>query len=162
MTVRLAVFDCDGTLLDSQHNIVAAMDACFTRNRLTPPSANTTRRIVGLSLPQAMAALLPEAEEALHAQLADDYKLCFQEMRADASLAHEPLYDGALEALEALAAQGWLLGIATGKSDRGLAHALEVHGIAERFCHAADGRPAPFEAAPLHAAAGDARRGCCA
>jgi phosphoglycolate phosphatase len=35
--------------------------------------------------------------------------------------------------LEELEASGWLLGIATGKSDRGLRHVLETHGLADRF-----------------------------
>ncbi|MBZ6378895.1 haloacid dehalogenase [Pacificimonas flava] len=133
MTVRLAIFDCDGTLMDSQANIIAAMDACFDMNSLPPPPAHSTRRVVGLSLPEAMAMLLPEAETDFHGKLAEDYKTCFKRMRADETLAHEPLYEGTLDALDALEAKGWLLGIATGKSDRGLDHALEFHGIRDRF-----------------------------
>ncbi|MEE4349433.1 MAG: HAD-IA family hydrolase [Pacificimonas sp.] len=133
MTVRLAIFDCDGTLMDSQANIIAAMDACFDMNRLPPPAQNSTRRVVGLSLPQAMAMLVPDADDAFHAKMAEDYKTCFKKMRSDAALAHEPLYEGTLEVLGALEDAGWLLAVATGKSDRGLDHALEFHGIRNRF-----------------------------
>ncbi|EMD82121.1 HAD-IA family hydrolase [Pacificimonas flava] len=133
MSIRLAIFDCDGTLMDSQANIVAAMDACFDMNRLPPPAANATRRIVGLSLPEAMAQLVPEAEAALHDKMAEDYKTCFKRMRAEAALAHEPLYEGVLETLVRLEEAGWLLGIATGKSDRGLELALDYHGLGGRF-----------------------------
>ncbi|MEO5866816.1 MAG: HAD-IA family hydrolase, partial [Sphingomonas sp.] len=45
----------------------------------------------------------------------------------------EPLFDGMAAALDALCADGWTLGVATGKSDRGLAHVLAHHGIGERF-----------------------------
>jgi phosphoglycolate phosphatase len=129
---RLAIFDCDGTLLDSQHNIVAAMNACFEGAGLSVPPRTATLRVVGLSLFEAMQWLLPDADEARHAELADSYKLCFQRLRAK-GLVEEPLFDGILPALDALAADGWLLGVATGKSDRGLRLALAAHGLADRF-----------------------------
>ena len=39
MSNRLALFDCDGTLVDSQHNICAAMEACFAAAGLAPGPA---------------------------------------------------------------------------------------------------------------------------
>jgi phosphoglycolate phosphatase len=129
---RLALFDCDGTLVDSQHNIFAAMEACFAAAGLDPPCRERTRGVVGLSLVEAMRAMLPEAEPGFHAALAEDYKRAFQEMRAQ-GLAEEPLYDGIADLLDAIEADGWLLGIATGKSDRGVALCLEAHGLSGRF-----------------------------
>ncbi|MBA3878666.1 MULTISPECIES: HAD-IA family hydrolase [Sphingomonas] len=131
--IRLAIFDCDGTLVDSQHNICAAVEESFASNGLIAPPRNTIRRIVGLSLVEAMRMLLPDAEEALHQQVAQDYKDAFFRMRSAGAMAEEPLYDGIADLLAALAAQGWLLGVATGKSDRGLAHILAHHGIAGHF-----------------------------
>jgi len=133
VTLRLAVFDCDGTLVDSQANILRAMEDCFARHRLDPPCRHATRRIVGLSLVEAMQALLPEADAALHTALADDYKTAFQRLRAERALLDEPLYPGVRDGLDRLAAGGWLLGVATGKSDRGLGLCLAHHGIADRF-----------------------------
>ena len=66
MTIRLAIFDCDGTLVDSQANICMAMEHAFEEAGLVPPSRHATRRIVGLSLVEAMRQLLPDAEDALH------------------------------------------------------------------------------------------------
>jgi phosphoglycolate phosphatase len=129
---RLAIFDCDGTLIDSQVSICAAMDACFLEAGLVPPTPERTRRIVGLSLYEAMAALHPEGDAALHRTLADSYKGCFHALRRGGQVV-EPLYDGIVEALDALAAEGWRLGVATGKSDRGLAMALAGHGLTGRF-----------------------------
>ena len=60
--MKLAVFDCDGTLVDSQANICRAMEACFVAHRLDPPTREDIRRIVGLSLVPAIAQLLPQAE----------------------------------------------------------------------------------------------------
>lgn len=129
---RLAIFDCDGTLVDSQHNIVAAMDGAFTRAGLTPPTRLQTLSIVGLSLIPAVAELLPDREEALHIEVAEGYKTHFQGMRARGELG-EPLFEGIVDVLDRLEADGWLLGIATGNSDKGLRHCLESHGIFGRF-----------------------------
>lgn len=129
---RLAIFDCDGTLFDSQHNICLAMERCFAAAGFPPPPREGTRNVVGLSLIEAMRALLPQGEPAQHHALADGYRTAFQAMRAD-GLADEPLYDGIAELIDRLEAGGWLLGIATGKSDRGVALALEHHGLAGRF-----------------------------
>ena len=86
----------------------------------------------GLSLVEAMRAMLPEAEHDDHAELAESYKRAFQAMRIE-GLADEPLYEGVAELIDALEAEGWLLGIATGKSDRGVQLCLEHHGLAGRF-----------------------------
>lgn len=129
---RLAIFDCDGTLVDSQANICLAMEQCFAGAGLPVPDRTRTRRVVGLSLVEAMAAMLPEAEAETHAALAAEYKQAFQRLRGDGLVA-EPLYDGIADLLDALEADGWLLGVATGKSDRGLALCLEHHGLVRRF-----------------------------
>lgn len=156
-TIRLAVFDCDGTLVDSQANIVRAMVDCFERHRLDPPCPLATRRIVGLSLVEAMQALLPEADGELHRSLAEDYKLAFQRLRGH-GLVEEPLYPGVREGLRELEARGWLLGVATGKSDRGLALCLAHHDIAAHFVtlQTADRHPSKPHPAMLHAAMAEA------
>jgi phosphoglycolate phosphatase len=133
MTPRLAVFDCDGTLVDSQANIIRAMEATFGRHRLAAPDRHAVRRVVGLSLGDAMAVLLPEADAAFHDVLAADYKLAFQNLRATGGLHDEPLFPGVRDGLLRLERAGWLLGVATGKSDRGLALTLMHHEIHGRF-----------------------------
>jgi phosphoglycolate phosphatase-like HAD superfamily hydrolase len=67
---KLALFDCDGTLVDSQHNIILCMDDAFHQAGLTPPSRDETKRIVGLSLLPAMQVLAPDGAHDLHLQLA--------------------------------------------------------------------------------------------
>jgi len=129
---RLAIFDCDGTLVDSGATIHAALVASFEQNGLALPSIEACRRIIGLSLNEAMASLLPDLSSEQHAVLSEDYKRAFWELRA-AEKVEEPLFDGVLELLDALEADGWLLAVATGKSDRGLRHCLESHGIHARF-----------------------------
>lgn len=156
--VKLAVFDCDGTLIDSQVNILRAMRQAFERHGLAPPPAHATRRVVGLSLVESMRVLLPDAKPALHASLAEAYKGAFQRLRADRSLDPEPLYPGIAPLLERLRARGWQLGVATGKSDRGLALALAHHGLADHFVtlQTADRHPSKPHPAMLEAALAEA------
>lgn len=141
--MRLAVFDCDGTLVDSQANILRAMHSSFQRLGLPDPDPHAVRRVVGLSLVEAMRTLLPEADCGLHARLAEDYKHAFQRLRADNRLDPEPMFAGMRELLAELEAAGWLLAVATGKSDRGLKLCLEHHRIHHHFVslHTADRHP---------------------
>jgi phosphoglycolate phosphatase len=129
---RLALFDCDGTLVDSQANICLAMEHAFGEAAMAPPPRNLIRRIVGLSLVEAMRQLLPDADDILHRDLADKYKAAFFILRGN-GLVDEPLYDGIAGLLSGLDESGWLLGVATGKSDRGLERCLDVHGIKGLF-----------------------------
>lgn len=160
----LVVFDCDGTLVDSQHMILRAMAVAFAAHDLTPPPLEAVRRIVGLSLDQAVAILVAQAdtenqvEPALVSRLIEDYKGAFHDLRADGGQAQEPLYPGIREALEALSAAGYDLGVATGKSSRGLGKVLELHDIAHFFVtvQTADGHPSKPHPAMLEAAIAEA------
>ena len=146
--VRLAMFDCDGTLVDGQANICRAMEVAFDRDGLPPPPRAAIRRIVGLSLAEAIAVLAPGAD---HHRLAADYRTIFRAMGDDGRLDDEPLFDGVADAIEAIVADGWTLGVATGKSDRGLAHVLARHGLAHRFAtlQTADRHPSKPDPAML-------------
>lgn len=129
---RLALFDCDGTLVDSQANICLAMEHAFDAAGLMPPPRERTRRIVGLSLVEAMRSLLPEHDDSLHRDLAERYKAAFFTLRGN-GLVDEPLYDGITGVLSKLDEDGWMLGVATGKSDRGLERCLDTHAIRGLF-----------------------------
>ncbi len=144
---RLAVFDCDGTLVDSQHAIVAAMAAAWRVEGLEPPEARAVRRVVGLPLAEAIARLLPQGEAGDFERLSRQYKAAFSELRRRPDH-EEPLYPGATEALDALDSRGYLLGIATGKSRRGLAATLERHALAGRFATLQTGDDGPGKPNP--------------
>lgn len=155
---RLAVFDCDGTLVDSQANICICVEHAFGRADLVAPPRDAIRRIVGLSLIEAMAALYPSGADALHQMLAADYKAAFFALRTSGELDEEPLFDGMGDVLTELADTGWTLGVATGKSDRGLAHILAQHDIARHFVtlQTADRHPSKPHPAMLAAAIAEA------
>lgn len=131
---KLVIFDCDGTLIDSQHAIVAAMVEAFLSEGLRAPARDRIIGIVGLSLPIAVARLVPEGSELEQVdRLAEAYKAAFAARRRLPDHA-EPLYAGVRATLERLAARGdVLLGIATGKSRRGVAAVLEREGLTKLF-----------------------------
>lgn len=163
MTGRLALFDCDGTLIDGQASICEAMEAAFAAHGLAPPPRNDVRRAVGLSLPVAVRGLLPDAEADLQAGIVASYKEAFRTARAEGRLA-QPLIPGIREVLEALRDGGWILGVATGMSDRGLVHCLASHGIADMFAtlqtadrHPSKPHPSMAEAALMETGADPAR-----
>ena len=91
--------------------------------------------------------------------MTESFKGAFQGLRAQGMIA-EPLYPGVAEGLTALLARGWLLGVATGKSDRGLALCLQHHGITAQFVtlQTADRHPSKPHPAMLCAAMAEA--GC--
>ena len=157
---RLAVFDCDGTLVDSQVNIIQAMRESFARVGIPAPDDHAIRHVVGLSLFETMATLLPDGDTALHVALADEYRAAYHRLRAAGTLAVEPLYPGMREALATLEQRGWTLGVATGKSDRGLALILAHHRIDHHFAtlqtadrHPSKPHPAMLELAMAQAGA---------
>jgi phosphoglycolate phosphatase len=152
---KLVVFDCDGTLVDSGATIYRALSETFDRHGLALPPPSESRKVIGLSLTEAMAALVPDAN---HLQLAETYKSCFHTARQN-GLVEEPLFDGILELLDDLEADGWLLAVATGKSDRGLRHCLESHGLHARFVslQTADRHPSKPHPSMVEQAMADAR-----
>lgn len=129
---RLAVFDCDGTLVDSQHNIVSAMTEAWRTHGLEPLPASLVRRVVGLPLLEAISSLHPLGSDEVHLSLTEDYKNAFHNLRQQPDH-REPLYPGTVEALDAMEADGYLLAVATGKSRRGLDATLSRHGLEGRF-----------------------------
>ena len=132
-SLRLILFDVDGTLVDSQASIVAAMTATFAAARLPVPARTRLLSIVGLSLDHAMRQLAPDAPS--HGDLVEGYKAAYHAQRLqDGSGKGSPLYPGALDALRQLAAvPDILLGVATGKSQRGLDALLSAHGLERTF-----------------------------
>lgn len=130
--LRLAVFDCDGTLVDSQHSIVACMTAAFAAAGLAAPTAEAVRRVVGLPLAASVAKLSPLLAMAECERVAELYKEAFTDMRRGNPI-DEPLFPGIRELLDVLEAEGVVLGVATGKGRRGLRITLEHHGLLNRF-----------------------------
>lgn len=157
MTIRLAVFDCDGTLVDGQASVCEAMEAAFATAGLPAPPRSEVRRIVGLSLPVAIGRLAPHADEGRIAHAVEAYKAAFFAARQEGRV-HEPLFNGVADLLGTLHRAGWRLGVATGKSERGLKTVLATHGLTDLFCtlQTADRHPSKPHPAMLEAALAEA------
>jgi len=130
--MKLVIFDCDGTLVDSQHLIVEAMNMGLAANGLAALPRHEILSIVGLSLPQAIQTLLPGHGPDTISAVTDGYRDGFTLLRKERD--HEPLYEGIEEVVDALAVRDdVVLGIATGKSIRGVDRLLAHTNWQNRF-----------------------------
>ena len=131
--MKLVIFDCDGTLVDSQDAICGAMSLAFAGLGLAGPTRAQVLSVVGLSLPEAFQVLAPDHGDAVRHALAEHYKSAFPHKGLD-GIARDPLFEGAGEGMAALFARTDIaLGIATGKSRRGVARLFDQEGWHGRF-----------------------------
>ena len=154
--MKLVIFDVDGTLIDSQLMIVNSMNAGMAEAGLPPLSREAILSIVGLSLPVAIAQLLPGASQAELDKVAAGYRAAYMASRMHLE---SPLYPGAQDCLDALSARGdVLLAIATGKSRRGLDALIANYGWDDLFVsrQTSDFHPSKPHPAMLQAALDEA------
>ena len=145
--LRLAVFDLDGTIVDSVGHIARAIHESAQKLNIPPPAAEAIPRVIGLSLDVAIATLFPAHGPDVHQEIDRVYRKTFADWRAQPGHV-EPLFAGSIEAIDALEQAGFLLGIATGKARRGVDFLLDHHGLSGRFItiqtpDTAPGKPAP-------------------
>ena len=146
MSLKLAIWDMDGTIVDSRDVIQTAMVRSFETLGLEPPAYEQTRQIVGLGLEEACRTLAPDFADI--ALLTRTYREAFAIRRNEPGF-KEPLYEGAVATLDRLANDGWLIAMATGKSHRGIRAIFEMHPLEKYFdtIWCADdgpGKPHPF------------------
>lgn len=153
--LRLVVFDCDGTLVDSQHAIAHCMDQAFAQHDLDCPGLEKTRTIIGLSLPEAISKLASprQIDQQVVDSVTNAYKEAFFTLRQTEDF-YEPLFPGVKEVLDAFDQRNWLLGVATGKARRGLDAVLGRNEIERRFVtlQTCDNHPSKPHPSMLHAA----------
>ncbi len=155
---RLVIFDVDGTLVDSQRDILAAMQAAFEGTGLPLPSRERILSGVGLSLPETMLRLAGELDEASRRRMIATYSEAYAALRVANGADSSPFYPGARDMLHRLAAEPMtLLAVATGKSRRGLDRLIEAHALDGIFVsrQTADDHPSKPNPAMLLAALSD-------
>jgi phosphoglycolate phosphatase len=126
---RLLVFDWDGTLMDSVGSIVACTQATIAELGLAAVPVGTIRSCVGLGIRETVELLRPGADEATAREILETFRRHWFTTYRDRPV----LFPRAAATLSALAAEGYLLAVATGKSRRGLDHALAATGLDHRF-----------------------------
>ncbi|MEM6340375.1 MAG: HAD-IA family hydrolase [Pseudomonadota bacterium] len=157
---RLIVFDMDGTLVDSQATIVGCMQAGFAAVDQAPPDRARILSIVGLSLNRAVEQLAPELDAVTRDRIVQTYKDSFVAQRETfGSSGSSPLFPGVRCVLDQLhSIPHWLMGIATGKSRRGLDALVDAHDLRHFFVtqQVADYHPSKPHPSMLQAAMDEA------
>jgi phosphoglycolate phosphatase len=144
--LRLAIFDCDGTLADSEASIVDAVRAAFAGQELPAPARDQIVGSIGLSLDSFLDEVAPGLDDAERSHLLDSYRSNFSRLREERGA--DPLFEGIARLLDDLTGSGILLGVATGKSRRGLLRFLEAHRLTHRFATLQTADDAPSKPHP--------------
>ena len=151
MRLRLALFDVDGTLIDSQGHITASMEAAFAAVGAPAPHRRAILPLVGLSLPLVLSRLAPGADTDTLGRMELAYKARFRDLRLGGMVS--PFYHGIRAVIDDLAARDEvLLGVATGKSRRGLRAIIEDHDLRLATAQCADDHPSKPHPAMIEAA----------
>jgi phosphoglycolate phosphatase len=125
--IKLIVFDWDGTLMDSEAQIVACLHAAIADLGLDPMDDLTVKNVIGLGLHEAIDMLVPGRDDSFQQAFVEHYRKHW--FQSGASL----LFEGVREVLDTLQKQQLLLGIATGKARRGLERVLDETKLAAFF-----------------------------
>lgn len=126
--VRLIVFDWDGTLMDSETQIVHAMSAAIEELGLEKRSIDQCRNIIGLGLKEAVDALYPGRDSVFRQQFVECYRHHWF-----SNTETSELFPGARETLHLLRESGFALAVATGKGRAGLEKVLFETGLETVF-----------------------------
>lgn len=125
----LLVFDWDGTLVDSIGWIVHCIQHAARYCQCDVPSAEASKKVIGLGLNEALETLFPGATSVTRQRLILSYRQLYGSRR----LNRGDLFSGVLEMLQTFKEEGYYLAIATGKSRSGLQKALQTTGMTGIF-----------------------------
>jgi len=130
--LRLALFDYDGTIVDSAIMIVEGAIAAFRICGLPDPDPKKVRENIGKPLAIALDEYMPPGFNITPNEISEAYRSWYAE-QGRLGLQNEPLYPGVVELLKELKANDWLIGIATNKSRIGLTNGLAKHSLSDMF-----------------------------
>ena len=130
--LKLALFDYDGTIVDSAIMIVEGAIAAFRMCGLPPPNPKKVRENIGKPLAVALDEYMPPGYKVTPDEISDAYRLWYAE-QGRLGLQNEPLYPGVVDLLKELKVNEWLIGIATNKSRIGLTNGLAKHNLSDFF-----------------------------
>ena len=130
--LKLALFDYDGTIVDSAIMIVEGAIAAFRICGLPDPDPKKVRENIGKPLAVALDFYMPPGYEVSPEQISEAYRSWYAE-QGRLGLQNEPLYPGMIDLLHELKEDDWLIGVATNKSRIGLTNGLAKHNISNIF-----------------------------
>ena len=130
--LKLALFDYDGTIVDSAIMIVEGAIAAFRMCGLPDPNPQKVRENIGKPLAIALDEYMPPGYNVTPEQISEAYRSWYAE-QGRLGLQNEPLYTGVVDLLKELKADEWLIGIATNKSRIGLTNGLAKHDMSNFF-----------------------------
>ena len=130
--LRLALFDYDGTIVDSAIMIVEGAIAAFRICGLPDPDPAKVRENIGKPLAIALDDYMPPGFNVTPNEISEAYRSWYAE-QGRLGLQNEPLYPGVVELLKELKSSDWLIGIATNKSRIGLTNGLAKHNLSDMF-----------------------------
>ncbi|HEX8439759.1 HAD family hydrolase [Archangium sp.] len=113
MHLRAALFDLDGTLLDSLHDIGAAMNHALAHHGLPVHPLADYRRFVGEGVRMLVSRAVPAHREEAHEAVLATYRAFYAEHMLD----HTRPYPGVREVLARLADEGVKLAVLSNKTD---------------------------------------------
>lgn len=122
------VFDWDGTLMDSTATIVKCIQASAKDLGLPIPDERAASFVIGLSLGDAMQAVMPDVDPKYYPRMVERYR--YHYLAKDHEL---PLFPGVREMLNELSQDGYFLAVATGKSRVGLNRAMHSANLLSSF-----------------------------
>jgi phosphoglycolate phosphatase len=112
VTTKLALFDLDGTLIDSETGIVASIEYALTQLDAPIPLREELRRWIGPPLRATFPQVLGDDAGKVERAVA-----LYRERFADIGWREHDVYPGIAEAIEALAQRGVALAVVTSKPD---------------------------------------------
>ena len=130
--LKLALFDYDGTIVDSAIMIVEGAIAAFRMCGLPDPDPKKVRENIGKPLAIALDVYMPPGYNVKPEQISDAYRSWYAE-QGRLGLQNEPLYPGMVDLINELKLNEWFVGIATNKSRIGLANGLAKHNLSDKF-----------------------------
>lgn len=131
--MKTVIFDLDGTLADTSGDLIAAANSCFVGLGLGPLLDPATDAGTALRGGRAMLKLgFSRVSGFGEEDIAGQYQVLLEAYAKDIDT-HTVMYDGAMDAVEALKVAGYGVGIATNKPE-GLAETLMQRlGVRDAF-----------------------------
>jgi phosphoglycolate phosphatase len=130
--LKLALFDYDGTIVDSAIMIVEGAIAAFRMCGLPDPDPKKVKENIGKPLAIALDIYMPSGYNVSPEEISEAYRSWYAE-QGRLGLQNEPLYPGIIDLLNELKDNKWLIGIATNKSRIGLTNGLAKHKLSDIF-----------------------------